>query len=88
MLIRRAEVEGQLRDVRIADGRIEAIGERLAPRAGEAAIDAEGGALLPGLHDHHVHLLALAAALESVACGPPVVSDRAALASALRAAVR
>lgn len=86
MLIRRAEVEGQVRDVRIADGRIEAIAEHLAPRAGEAAIDAAGGALLPGLHDHHIHLLALAAALESVACGPPVILDRAALASALRAA--
>ena len=24
-------------------------------------MDGEGGALLPGLHDHHVHLLALAA---------------------------
>ena len=86
MLIRRAEVEGQVRDVRIADGRIEAIAEHLAPRAGEAAIDAAGGALLPGLHDHHIHLLALAAALGSVACGPPIVAERAALAGALRAA--
>ena len=86
MLIRRAEVEGQLRDLRIAEGRIEAIAEHLTPRAGEAAIDAEGGALLPGLHDHHIHLLALAAALESVACGPPVVSDLAALARTLRVA--
>jgi len=86
MLIRRAEVEGQLRDVRLADGRIAAIAERLATREGEAAIDAEGGALLPGLHDHHVHLLSLAAALGSVACGPPAVSDRSALAASLRAA--
>lgn len=86
MLIRRAEVEGELRDVRIAGGRIEAIDERLGRRAGEPAIDAEGGALLPGLHDHHVHLLALAAALASVPCGPPAVADRAALAAALHSA--
>ena len=74
-----------MRDVRIAEGRIEGIAEQIAPRAGETALDAEGGALLPGLHDHHIHLLALAAALESVACGPPAVSDRAALVHALRA---
>jgi len=84
VLIRRAEVEGRDRDVRIAEGRIKAIAERIAPRAGEATIDAEGGALLPGLHDHHIHLLALAAALESVTCGPPSVVDRTALAIALR----
>ncbi len=86
MLIRRAEIEGCVRDVRVAEGGIEAIAEHIAPRVGEAAIEAEGGALLPGLHDHHVHLLALAAALASVACGPPGVPDRAALARALRAA--
>jgi predicted amidohydrolase YtcJ len=83
VLIRRAEVEGRIRDVRIAAGRITAIAERIAAHAGEAAIDAGGGALLPGLHDHHIHLLALAAALESVACGPPSVADRTALATAL-----
>ena len=73
MLIRRAEVEGLIRDVRIAEGRIEVIAERIAPHPGEGMIDAEGGALFPGLHDHHIHLFALAAALGSVACGPPSV---------------
>ena len=72
--------------MRIAGGRIAEIGERARARAGEPVLDADGGALLPGLHDHHVHLLALAAALESVACGPPAVRDRAALAAALRGA--
>jgi predicted amidohydrolase YtcJ len=86
LLIRRAEVEGQRRDVRIAGSRIEALAACLAPRPGEPVVDAEGGALLPGLHDHHVHLLALAAALASVPCGPPAVRDRTALAGALRAA--
>ena len=32
----------------------------------EEVIDAEGGALLPGLHDHHIHLLSLAESLRSV----------------------
>jgi len=86
VLIRRAEIEGRICDVCIAHGRIMAIAERIAPHAGEATIDAGGGALLPGLHDHHIHLLALAAALESVACGPPSVVDRTGLATALRMA--
>ena len=33
---------------------------------GEEVIDARGGALIPGLADHHVHLLATAAAQSSV----------------------
>jgi predicted amidohydrolase YtcJ len=86
VLIRCAEVEGRIRDVRIAQGRIQAIAGRIAPDAGEGTIDAQGGALLPGLHDHHIHLLSLAATLGSVACGPPSVLDRSALASALSSA--
>jgi predicted amidohydrolase YtcJ len=36
---------------------------------GEEVVEADGGALLPGLHDHHVHLRALAAARSSVDVG-------------------
>jgi predicted amidohydrolase YtcJ len=86
VLIRNAEVEGERRDVRIAEGLVAEIAGALPARAGEPSFDAGGGALLPGLHDHHVHLFALAASLASVACGPPDVRDRAALAAALRAA--
>jgi predicted amidohydrolase YtcJ len=86
VLIRRAELDGESRDVRIAGGRIAEIAAALSARAGEPSLDAAGGALLPGLHDHHLHLFALAASLASVACGPPAVRDRAALAAALRAA--
>jgi len=46
-------------------------------------IDARGGALLPGLVDHHIHLLALAASEASVRAGPPAVRDGRALAAAL-----
>jgi predicted amidohydrolase YtcJ len=49
-------------------------------------VDGRGGALLPGLHDHHLHLLSLAAQAHSVCCGPPVVRDRSALSIALRSA--
>ena len=87
MLIRRAELAGGLRrDVRLAAGRIAEIGEGLEPTAGEEILDAGGGALLPGLHDHPLHLLALAAARSSLRCGPPEVRSPEALAQALRGA--
>ena len=58
MLIRDAELWGKGRaDLRIAEGRIAAIGT-LAALPGEAVVDARGGALLPGLHDHPIHLAA------------------------------
>jgi predicted amidohydrolase YtcJ len=82
-LIRDAEIDGERRDVRVVDGRIAEIGRGLD---GGPALDARGGALLPGLHDHHLHLLALAAALDSVRCGPPEVTGPAALRAALAAA--
>jgi predicted amidohydrolase YtcJ len=84
VLIRGCEVEGRAPvDVRIVDGRIAAIDESAAPAAGEPVIDAAGGALLPGLHDHHIHLFALAAAQRSIACGPPAVRCLDELARAL-----
>ena len=83
MLIRGAEIWGKnVADVRIAAGRIGEIGS-LIPRDGEKVIDALGGALLPGLHDHHLHLSALAVTGASVRCGPPEVVDEAGLAEAL-----
>ncbi len=53
MILRRAEIEGQIVDFEVDDGTAD-------------EIDCEGGALLPGLHDHHVHLFAMAAAARSV----------------------
>jgi predicted amidohydrolase YtcJ len=84
MLIRGAEIagEGPL-DVRIEDERISEIAPALPPVDGERSVHANGGALLPGLHDHHIHLFALAAAEQSVHCGPPAVHDADALAQAL-----
>jgi predicted amidohydrolase YtcJ len=89
VLIARAEIEGRAPcAVRISGGRIVELGADLELRPGEAVIDAAGGALLPGLHDHHLHLFAWAAARRSIACGPPDVRDRSALADALRKAAR
>jgi predicted amidohydrolase YtcJ len=83
MLIRNAEIWSKsVSDVRIAAGEIAEIGS-LVPHDGETVIDARGGVLLPGLHDHHLHLPALAVAHASVRCGPPEVVDEAGLAEAL-----
>ena len=85
MLIRNAGVHGHgLADVRLAGGRIAGLGQ-LAPQDREAVIEAKGAALLPGLHDHHLHLAGLAARRDSVWCGPPDVSDGEQLASRLAA---
>ncbi len=84
MLIVGAEIGGAgPLDVRIVGDRIETIEAGLTPSPGEAVLDASGGALIPGLHDHHVHTLAWDAARRSVECGPPGVLDEAGLAHAL-----
>jgi predicted amidohydrolase YtcJ len=83
MLIQRATaLDGAAIDVRLS-GRIDEVADELAPRPGEDVFDAAGGAVLPGLHDHHVHVHSAAAAETSVQVGPPQVRDRAALARVL-----
>ena len=47
--------------VRCRGGRITAVGRSLATGE-ESVLDARGGALIPGLHDHHIHLFAPAGA--------------------------
>lgn len=85
MLIRNAGLQsGTITNVRVKGARIAAVDRTLAAEPGEPVLDARGGALLPGLHDHHVHLLALAASLESLRCGPPEVSTEENLAQRLR----
>ncbi|TDC59231.1 amidohydrolase [Actinomadura sp. GC306] len=88
LLLRDAELGGRERaDVRLAGGLIAEIGGGLARRPGERVVECGGGALLPGLCDHHLHLHALAAWRRSVVCGPPAVTGRDALAAVLRDAV-
>ena len=81
-------------DVAVTEGRIVAvaaagaggIGSAGGELRGETEIDADGGALIPGLHDHHLHLLALESAMRSVRAGPPEVRSAADLERVLRRA--
>jgi predicted amidohydrolase YtcJ len=84
LLLRNVEVAGRAGlDVRLRGGRIAEIGERLAG-AGES-LDGRGGALLPGLIDHHIHLLATAAQSQSLRLEG--LADAAGFARALGAAL-
>ncbi len=84
MLIRNAEVDsGTTTDLRLTDAIVTGIGPQLEALAGEEVLEADGGLLLPGLQDHHLHLLALAGALDSAACGPPQVRTAEELAQSL-----
>ncbi|MFO7777186.1 MAG: amidohydrolase family protein [Nitriliruptoraceae bacterium] len=74
---------GRVVDVRTRGALIVEVGVDLAV-AGERMV--EGGYLLPGLHDHHLHLLATAATADAVPCGPPDVREVDGLAAALRTA--
>jgi predicted amidohydrolase YtcJ len=86
VLIARAEIDGVAPlDVRVSGDTVVEIGAGLEPLGRESVLDAEGGALIPGLHDHHLHLFALARAASSVHCGPPDVRGPDALARALTA---
>lgn len=65
LTIRNVEVAGRSRlDVRLEGGRVAEVGPRLS--GGGLELDGHGGALIPGLADHHIHLLALAAREQSV----------------------
>jgi predicted amidohydrolase YtcJ len=83
MLIQRARLlDGRVADIRVGE-RVQAVGQELKPTAGEEILDAGGNTVIPGLHDHHIHVRAAAAALESVSVGPPVVRTKAQFAQAL-----
>ena len=88
-LLRNVEIDGVLWDCTIRDGVISAlvpathddtdgpapnrIGNPAPAAAGARVLDAGGGALLPGLADHHVHLFAAGAALPI--CSMPHLSS-------------
>jgi predicted amidohydrolase YtcJ len=85
VLFRDAEVEGTIVDVRCDAMTITDVGVRGTVSGADTVVDAGGGALLPGLHDHHVHLFALAAARASLDLSR--VEDPAAFDAAVRRAV-
>jgi predicted amidohydrolase YtcJ len=91
LLIRDAEIwqdgaGGQRADVLIAADRIVRIERAIAKARVDRIIDARGGLLLPGLHDHHIHLAGLAVRAQSIWCGPPQVNTPSQLAECLAAA--
>ncbi|MEW5811140.1 MAG: amidohydrolase family protein [Actinomycetota bacterium] len=84
MLIKRAVLlDGTAVDIRV--GRcVEEVAAELQTRHGETVFDARGGTVLPGLHDHHIHLRAAAAASRSVHVGPDEVDGLPNLTAVLR----
>ena len=64
LLLRRARLDGVVRDVLLDGGRVAAVGADL-PAAGEV-LDLDGAVLLPGLVDAHVHLEQEAAARQRI----------------------
>lgn len=86
IVFRAVEVDGVATDVRVKGAGIVAVGAGVEAEDGDEIIEGNGGALLPGLHDHHLHLLAMAAAEQSICLGPPEVRDRSQFDAALRRA--
>lgn len=81
------EVDGRRVDVVVDAGLVESVTPVGGRRpGGDEVVDGAGGVLIPGLWDHHVHLLATAAARASVAVGPPEVTDATSFDDALRGA--
>ncbi len=78
-------LDGAPVDLRVGE-LIDEVGPRLTPHPDETVLDAGGRTVIPGLHDHHVHLYSAAAALSSVRVGPHEVHDRAGMARALAGA--
>jgi len=86
LLIRSAQLIGHAgqRDLRISAGRIVALARNLPAQRGDELIEARGNVLLRGLHDHHLHLFATAAARASIDCSPSAVHDEDGLRATLR----
>ncbi|MCF8604446.1 amidohydrolase family protein [Gordonia sp. HY442] len=75
MLIRQVRLRsGERVDVRVRDGLVEGIHADLHAAVDEDVIDASGHTVIPGLHDHHIHLAASAAAERSTRVGPAEVT--------------
>jgi predicted amidohydrolase YtcJ len=84
LILRNVEVGGRPGlDVRLEGGLVQEIGERLG--GGAESLDGRGGALIPGLIDHHIHLLATAAESQSLRLDGSI--DAAGFERAVRAAL-
>jgi predicted amidohydrolase YtcJ len=67
------EVDGRRLDLSVDGGRL----TTATTGESERSFTGAGGAALPGLHDHHLHLLAMAARRTSLLLGPPAVTSAA-----------
>lgn len=85
MLSRAAPGPGEEVDLAMLGGRI--VAPEALPASAEV-IDLEGRPVIAGLVDHHAHLLATAAALDSVDLSPDAIDAAGSVAAALRAARR
>ncbi|MGX7680123.1 amidohydrolase family protein [Jatrophihabitans sp. DSM 45814] len=65
-LLRNVEIDGARQDCRLSSGTITELGHLQPANQAETVLDGRGGALLPGLADHHVHLFATAATSNSL----------------------
>lgn len=66
LILRNVEVDGRLSDVTVSGCETTLLDGEVLDGDDDLELDGSGGALLPGLHDHHLHLLAMAVA--SVDC--------------------
>ncbi len=85
LLVVGVDIRGVRVDVRCADGVVTEMAAGLSARRGEAVVRGAVAAI-PGLHDHHLHLLAMAARADSVDVGATGVTGRADLGRVLAAA--
>ncbi|WP_411147710.1 amidohydrolase family protein [Streptomyces sp. A30] len=66
VLLSGVELRGSLVDCRVRGGVVTEIGRQLRASSEELVVRGDGGALLPGLADHHLHLAATAARAASL----------------------
>lgn len=83
MLIQHATLlDGRMVDIRVGE-EITEVAAGLRPVPGEQVLDAAHGTVIPGLHDHHMHVHSAAAAADSVRVGPGEVQGHDDLARVL-----
>ena len=85
LLLRNVELPGGRFDIRCAGGVVAEVAHDLVPVAGESVL-VGATSVLPGLHDHHLHLMAMAARSGSVDLGDDGPVSDADLRSFLRRA--
>jgi predicted amidohydrolase YtcJ len=92
ILIRNVAVDGEPGfDVRAGSELILDVGPSLSRSNGDEVLDGDGGEVIPGLHDHHVHLRAVVAARQSVdvsAAATPADFDAIVSAAAAKASTQ